>query len=205
MKQEFSIPSLAARIASEADTYKLLEQLRWPAGMPDGCPHCGGAEKFYSLPRKTAATPGRLAPEVTDPKRTHLHTDSAMAYRQMAPDFAAHEYVNHSAGEYVRGNVSTNLNEGYFSQLKRSLDGTHHHVSVEHLQRYLHQFDWLYTHCHATDSQRLRLLLGNVGGRRLTYRPLIRAVSLPPFKQYAGLITWLTRPFYNIGRAAISP
>jgi hypothetical protein len=102
--------------------------------------------------------------EVTDPKRTHLHIDSAKTYRQIAPDFAAHEYVNHSAGEYVRGNVSTNLNEGYFSQLKRSLDGTHHQVSVEHLQRYMHQFDWLYTHCKATDSERLRVLLGNVGG-----------------------------------------
>jgi transposase-like protein len=115
--------------------------------------------------------------EVMDPKRTHLHTDSARAYQQIAPDFAAHEYVNHSAGEYVRGNVSTNLNEGYFSQLKRSLDGTHHHVSVEHLQRYLHQFDFLYTHCRATDSDRMRLVLSNVGGRRLTYKPLIAEVD----------------------------
>lgn len=44
--------------------------------------------------------------EVMDPKRTHLHTDSARAYRQIAGEFAAHEYVNHSIGEYARGNVS---------------------------------------------------------------------------------------------------
>lgn len=115
--------------------------------------------------------------EVMDPKRTHLHTDSAMAYRQIAPDFAAHEYVNHSVGEYVRGNVSTNLNEGYFSQLKRSIDGTHHHVSVEHLQRYLNQFDFMYTYCKRTDSERLRAIVGNVEGRRLTYKPLIAKVD----------------------------
>jgi transposase-like protein len=115
--------------------------------------------------------------EVMDPKRTHLHTDSARAYQQIAHGFAAHEYVNHSAGEYVRGNISTNLNEGYFSQLKRSIDGTHHHVSVEHLQRYLNQFDFLYTHCKRTDSDRMRLVIGNVTGRRLTYKPLIAKVD----------------------------
>ncbi|MEO6502156.1 MAG: IS1595 family transposase [Jatrophihabitantaceae bacterium] len=115
--------------------------------------------------------------EVMDPKRTHLHTDSARAYQQIAGEFAAHEYVNHSAGEYTRGNVSTNLNEGYFSQLKRSLDGTHHHVSVEHLQRYMNQFDFLYTHCKMTDSDRMRVLVGNVEGRRLTYKPLVAKVD----------------------------
>jgi hypothetical protein len=82
-----------------------------------------------------------------------------------------------SAGEYVRGNVSTNLNEGCFSQLKRSLDGTHHHVSVEHLQRYLDQFDFLSTYCKRTDSERMRLIFGNVAGRRLTYKPLIARVD----------------------------
>jgi hypothetical protein len=80
-------------------------------------------------------------------------------------------------GEYTRGNVSTNLAEGFFSQLKRSLDGTHHHVSTEHLQRYLHQFDFMYTHCRATDSERMRLVLSNIGGRRLTYKPLIARVD----------------------------
>ena len=54
--------------------------------------------------------------------------------------------------------------------MPRSLNGTHHRVSVEHLQRYLHQF---YTQRKATDSERLRVLVDNVGGRRLTYRPLV--------------------------------
>jgi hypothetical protein len=111
--------------------------------------------------------------EMMDTKRTHLHTDGGAGYRNIASQFARHEWVDHSVGEYTRGNVSTNLNEGFHSQLKRSLDGTHHHVSVEHLQRYLNQFSWLYTHCKATDSQRMRTLLGNIEGRRLTYKPLV--------------------------------
>ncbi len=115
--------------------------------------------------------------DVMDLKRTHLHTDGASAYKTIAPHVAAHESVDHSVGQYTNGNVSTNLNEGYFSQLKRSIDGTHHHVSTEHLQRYLNQFDFLYTHCKATDSERMRTLVGNVEGRRLTYKPMIADVD----------------------------
>jgi hypothetical protein len=112
--------------------------------------------------------------EVMDAKRTWLHTDGHSGYKAIAPQFAAHEFVSHDAGEYARGNVSTNLVEGFFSQLKRSIDGTHHHVSVEHLDRYLTQFAWLYTNCRATDSQRMRMLVGNVEGRRLPYYPVAR-------------------------------
>ena len=61
-----------------------------------------------------------------------------------------------AAGEYVRGDVSTNPAEGYFSQLKRSLDGTHHHVSVEHLERYLAEFDFMYSWCRRTHERMLK-------------------------------------------------
>ena len=108
--------------------------------------------------------------EVMDLKRTHLHTDGGAAYKSIAPHVVMHEFVDHDAGEYTRGNISTNLVEGYFSQLKRSIDGTHHHVSTEHLPRYLAQFDFMYSHCRDTDSARMRRLLGQVGGRRLTYK-----------------------------------
>lgn len=110
--------------------------------------------------------------EVMEPKRTWLYTDEHSGYRAIAPQMAGHEAVNHSAGEYTRGNVSTNLVEGFFSQLKRSLDGTHHHVSTEHLGRYLAEFDFRYSTCHISDSQRMRSLMTRTGGRRLTYKPL---------------------------------
>lgn len=124
----------------------------------------------------TGATLRPAILEQVDPERTVLHTDGAKAYRVVAPELRGHASVSHEAGEYVRRDaaavVSTNLAEGYFSQLKRSLDGTHHHVSTEHLPRYLAQFDWLYTNCRATDSQRMRRLIEQAGGRRLTYKPL---------------------------------
>ena len=44
--------------------------------------------------------------------------------------------MNYAVGEYVRNDVSTNILESHFSQFKRSLDGSFHHVSAEHLNRY---------------------------------------------------------------------
>jgi hypothetical protein len=51
----------------------------------------------------------------------------------------------HSANEYVRGDVHTNTVEGYFSILKRGTMGTYHHVSQQHLTRYLAEFDFRYS------------------------------------------------------------
>jgi hypothetical protein len=70
----------------------------------------------------------------------------------------------------VRNDVSTNQTETYFSQLKRSIDGTHHHVSVEHLPRYLAEFDFRYSTCKDTDTERMGKVVARVAGRRLTYR-----------------------------------
>jgi transposase-like protein len=105
------------------------------------------------------------------PATTHLHTDAGPVYKRISGDFASHSYVDHSADEWVRGDVTTNHAEGYFSQLKRSIDGTHHHVSREHLGRYLAEFDFRYSSRKVSDTERMRLLGQRVFGRRLTYRP----------------------------------
>ena len=111
--------------------------------------------------------------EVTDLPNVWLQSDGGPAYKSIAPHVRDHQWVDHNSGQYVGpGGVGTNLVENFFSQLKRSIDGTHHHVSREHLARYLAQFDFMFTHCRRTDSERMRLRLANVGGRRLTYKPL---------------------------------
>jgi len=106
----------------------------------------------------------------TDATNTDLHTDAGKHYRQIGERYASHTYVEHGAKEYVRDDVTTNHAETYFSQLKRSLDGTHHHVTVEHLPRYLAEFDWRYTTCKLSDTERMQGLIGSVTGRRLMYR-----------------------------------
>ncbi len=108
---------------------------------------------------------------------TVLHTDEHRSYRILRPELLCHETVNHSEDQYVRytadGVVTSNQAENFFSQLKRSIDGTHHHVSVEHLPRYLAEHDYRHTTRRMSDSDRMAMLIDRTGGRRLTYKQLI--------------------------------
>lgn len=129
-----------------------------------------GEVRSQAVPSVSGPNLRSVLAENVDPAKTHLHTDASLIYRRMAGDFEAHSYVDHSKGEYVRGDVSTNQAEAFFSQLKRSLDGTHHHVSREHLGRYLAEFDFRFSTSKETDTARMQRLLGQVHGRRITYR-----------------------------------
>jgi transposase-like protein len=121
-------------------------------------------------------TIGAILEANTNENRTVLHTDNASVYRAFSWKYADHQSVNHSAGEYVRDGVSTNKVENFFGQLKRSIDGTHHHVSEAHLPRYLAEFDFRFTTREDTDTARMNRLMGKVAGRRLTYRPLTKGI-----------------------------
>ena len=71
-----------------------------------------------------------------------VHTDEWWAYRRLGAHGFKHEAVNHGAEEWVRGDCHTNSIEGYWSQVKRSIRGTHIHVSGKHLPKYLAEFDF---------------------------------------------------------------
>lgn len=106
-------------------------------------------------------------------RKSTLMTDEAGQYRIIGPEYARHETVNHGIEEYVRGNAYTNTAEGYFSVLKRGIHGTYHHVSQQHLKRYLAEFDFRYNERSAlevTDSERADKALKGIEGKRLTYR-----------------------------------
>lgn len=104
--------------------------------------------------------------------KTFLMTDDAGQYRHMHKDFR-HETVNHGIGEYVRGEAHTNTVESYFATLKRGITGTYHHVSQQHLKRYLAEFDFRHNERDAlevTDSERTAKAIKGVVGKRLTYQ-----------------------------------
>jgi transposase-like protein len=105
-------------------------------------------------------------------KSARLMTDSAGFYIKIGKEFASHETVNHLAGEYARGDVTTNTIEGYFGILKRGLNGVYQHVSPEHLNRYLNEFSFRYSNRKVTDSERTIEALKGIEGKRLTYRPI---------------------------------
>ena len=52
--------------------------------------------------------------------------------------------VKHREKEYVRGEAHTNTLDGFWSQLKRAIRGTHVHVSRQHLSKYLGEFEFRY-------------------------------------------------------------
>jgi hypothetical protein len=58
-----------------------------------------------------------------------LYTDELAVYNYARRWGYDHDRVNHRRWEYVRGDVHTNTIEGFWSQMKRSIDGTHHQVS----------------------------------------------------------------------------
>lgn len=113
-------------------------------------------------------------------QRTHLMTDEATRYWRIGKEFAAHSSVNHSIKEYARGNVTTNSAEGFFSILKRGLTGIYQHVSEQHLQRYVAEFDFRYNNRESqgiNDEQRAATLLKGIEGKRLTYRRINEAFA----------------------------
>ena len=48
-----------------------------------------------------------------------------------------HRRIHHAEKVYVSGDVHTNTIEGFWSLVKRGLDGVYHAVSAKHLQGYL--------------------------------------------------------------------
>jgi transposase-like protein len=132
----------------------------------------GGKVRSRHVPSVNAKTLGPVLREQLD-TASSLMTDGEGQYRILGPMFARHEVVNHSIGEYVRGEAHTNTIEGYFSILKRGIYGTYHHVSPQHLKRYLAEFDFRYNERAAldvNDTQRAAKALKGVAGKRLTYR-----------------------------------
>jgi transposase-like protein len=136
-----------------------------------------GEVRSRVVPDVTGMTLRKAIAEQVDMGRSVLHTDKGKQYIVLGREFERHESVDHGMDEYVRGDVTTNHAENFFSQLKRSIDGTHHHVSRDHLGRYLAEFDYRYSTKRATDADRVDELMRRAAGRRLAYKPLIRAAS----------------------------
>ena len=107
--------------------------------------------------------------QIAEATRT-VSDDGGARVRHGNPD---HRSVNHSINEYVRGDIHTNTIEGYFSIMKRGITGVYHHVSAQHLKRYLAEFDFRYNERSAldvTDAERTAKAIKGVVGKRMTYQ-----------------------------------
>jgi transposase-like protein len=119
-------------------------------------------------------------------RETSLMTDSAALYRgQIGQSFGSHDYVDHSAFEWGRGDVHSNTVEGFYSIFKRGMKGVYQHCSEKHLHRYLAEFDFRYSNRSALgveDQERSEIALKGAKGKRLTYkgpRPIMAEFEAP--------------------------
>ena len=72
-----------------------------------------------------------------------IYTDDWKGYLTLTERHGfEHESVNHSAKEYVRGDVHTNTIESFWANVKRGINGTYVWVSKKHLQTYLREFEY---------------------------------------------------------------
>ncbi len=79
-----------------------------------------------------------------------ISSDELKTYASLTKFGYRHGAVNHSAEEWSHYDYRldvwhhTNTIEGYWSQLKRSIRGTHVHVSPQHLWKYVSEFSYRY-------------------------------------------------------------
>ncbi|MCI0708457.1 MAG: IS1595 family transposase [Ignavibacteriae bacterium] len=128
-----------------------------------------GRVRSFVVETVSASTLKKVLLENVHPS-SHLMTDELQSYKETGKRFASHQTVTHSKYEYVRGDVTTNAVEGYFGLLKRGINGVYHHVSKEHLHRYLSEFDFRYNHRKVDDHERTVAAIAKFEGKRLTYK-----------------------------------
>ena len=101
-----------------------------------------------------------------------VYTDEAKAYNVLGSHYD-HEAVNHSVGEYVRGQAHTNGIESFWSMLKRGYQGVYHHMSAKHLHRYVAEFAGRHNIREQNTIDQMSAVARGMIGKRLTYRELV--------------------------------
>jgi transposase-like protein len=106
-------------------------------------------------------------------REARVSTDEAGYHVNLGKSFAEHMSVNHSAGEYGRGDAHTNTLENYFSIFKRGMKGVYQHCDKQHLHRYVAEYQFRYNHRSSLgveDAERAIAAIKGAEGKRLTYR-----------------------------------
>lgn len=133
----------------------------------------GGQVRAAHVPDVGRGTMRRFVESTVAPGSTLYSDDSAAV--EGIPDLfnrLQHEAVNHSAGEYVRGDAHTNGVESFWSMLKRGYQGTYHRMSAKHLQRYVTEFAGRHNVRDLDTLLQMAALARGMDGRLLPWRVL---------------------------------
>ena len=120
-------------------------------GVAGKVPVFGMVERQGAVRAKVVPTTdaGTLIPEIraSVSKGSAIISDGMASYNDLGMLGYRHDVVPHSQGIYVTGqDIHTNTMEGFWSQLKRSIDGSYHHVTTRHLQKYVDEYSFRYSH-----------------------------------------------------------
>ena len=143
----------------------------------------GGKVKAVIVPDRKRPTVQQIVRDYVEPG-SEIHTDEHAGYQGLDKDYI-HKVINHMEA-YVRGHVSTNGMENFWSLFKRQLGGTHVSVEPFHLFRYLDEEMFRYNYRKdgerkLTNSDRFNLILSQIAGKRLTYKEVTGKVEETPF------------------------
>jgi transposase len=75
-----------------------------------------------------------------------IYTDEFPSYDRVVKAGYFHRRIRHTEKVYVSGDIHTNTVEGFWSLVKRGINGVYHAVSAKHLQGYLNEYAWRYNH-----------------------------------------------------------
>lgn len=89
---------------------------------------------------------------------SNIMTDEYRSYHIVKKMGFNHQTVCHFKEQWAKGIAHTNTIEGFWSQLKRSINGTYHCVSPKYLQNYVDEFVYRYNNRDASSSILMNLL-----------------------------------------------
>jgi transposase-like protein len=104
-------------------------------------------------------------------KGSIMVTDEWQAYNILRNDYF-HVAVNHQTGQYVSGAFSSNGIENFWSLFKRSVIGTFHNISAQHIQKYSNELSFKYNNKKDSHTGLFNKIINNAAQERTTYREL---------------------------------
>ncbi len=99
-----------------------------------------------------------------------VYTDDSSSYFSVDRD---RETVNHSKGEYVRGEADTNGVESFWSMLKRAYKGTFHKMFPQHLQKYVTEFAVKHSIRESDIIDQMAIIAASMRDKKLRYKDLV--------------------------------
>lgn len=89
-----------------------------------------------------------------------INSDTSNIYTHLKAEYS-HGTVNHQKREWVRGDWHVQNIESFWNQVKRTIKGTHIHVSLKHIQKYLDEVSFRWEHRYKQDEM-FDIILSNV-------------------------------------------